>query len=319
MNVGTDPWTGEPRMTIILPVSDTTYKGVEQNDEGALQYVLNAINNNYNYSYFGGHWLGDLNMGPYVSAGAQYYQTGIWNRSLDSGINGPGSTMDEIETLFNNGRGWAIDWRRDSIPEDRYGPDAEFAYRSSRNLVHLLQSGAVEEPFTTLQAGRDTGYHLPEWEGALDWTFSAKKNNVWWWHIYHDDGGAISDPGPGGSGPPPPDRYHQRYLSYSDGHDGWYDNLPNSWDRGTDIYDILSPLGTNGTTQYDFSYPGQHMSYNGGVMTTENQDDRNYPDFASWYASGANIFILPWVSGPYPPGYHKDDPNRPIKGGDRSS
>jgi hypothetical protein len=157
----------------------------------------------------------------------------------------------------------------------------------------------VEEWFQTKQAGRDTGYFLPDWEGELNWTFDRSEQGYPWHQTFHDG---------------PPDRYHQRQKinDASDPyqpHDQWYDNLPQSWNRGTDIYDILSPGGTNNTTQYDYAYPGQNMAGSGPIQ----QSNRGYPNYDSWVAAGSNLGDLPWLAAPYSPGYHKNDPDRPEK------
>jgi hypothetical protein len=236
-----------------------------------------------------------------VTAGTQYHQIGIWNVALDSAVTGTASNIGPIETLFNQGRGWAVDWTRNSTQYPAGGPFDFLNYAQAENLVHLCQMGAVEERFQTKQAGRDTGYFLPDWEGALNWTFDRSEQGYDWHQTFHDG---------------PPDHYHQRQLTSDpldpyQPHSAWYDNLPQSWNRGTDIYDILSPDGTNNTTGYDFSYPGQNMEGSGTIE----QNDSGYPSYSDWVEAGSNLGDLPWLSGPFSPGYHKDDPNRPIKGG----
>ena len=232
--------------------------------------------------YDEGIFTGDLNQST-VNPGTQYYQLGIWNVALDSDEQGMGWNIGPIETLHNLGRGWAVDWRKET---DIYDDDsllvAHLDYRVPENLVHFNQFGAVEQWFSTKRAGRDVGRHLSSWRGELNWTYNREEQG-YEWHQPNNVGG----------------HYHQRDIGGV-----WYDNLPQSWNRGTDIYDVLSPGGTNSTTAYGFSYPGQNMSGNGPILTQHTQ-----ADLASATVPASR------VSAPYPPGYAPDDPNRPITGG----
>ncbi len=289
MNTAEDDLTGEPKMALMIPTDappDGSKKPVTQTDDGAMAYLFETIGDSVNHHYLGGIYNGDLLQGPYVTAGTQYHQIGIWNTALDSGVSGPASNIGPIESLFNQGRGWAVDWRRNTATYEEDGPFGDLNYIQAENLVHLCQMGAVEEPFSTKQAGRDRGYYLPDWEGELNWTFDRWEQGYEFHRIIQDE------------------NYHKREIEGN-----WYDNLPSSWCRGTDIYDVLSPLGTNGTTQYDFSYPGQNMSGSG----TNVQSEGDYPDYDDWVEAGSDLSILPWLTGPYPPGYHKDDPDRPVE------
>jgi hypothetical protein len=291
MNNGVDALTGETTMTLMVPSSDGSKLAVSQDDTGSMSYQFELPNDSFNGVYEDGIYSGDLYSGPIVTAGTQYHRIGIWNVALDSDVNtgGTASNIGPIETLFNQGRGWAVDWRRNSTQHDPDSPFGNLNYVQAENLVHLNQMGAVEEWFQTKRAGRDTGYHLPDWEGAINYTYDVTDQDQDW----RQTAGGI--------------HHHQRFMLDNN----WYDNLPQSWARGTDIYDILSPLGINNTTQYDFSYPGQQMEGNGTIE----QNNSGYPSFSEWVAAGSNLSDLPWVAGPYPPGYHKDDPDRPIKAG----
>jgi len=40
---------------------------------------------------------------------------------------------------------------------------------------------------------------------------------------------------------------------------GLGNGTPNTWSYTTTLADIYSPGGTNGTTQYDWAYPGQNL------------------------------------------------------------
>jgi hypothetical protein len=297
MNMGKSALTNEPAMTLMVPVAPggTTpfSQPLSQDDTGAQAYMFASPNDGVNYHYWQGIYNGDLLSGPTITAGTQYHQIGIWNVALDSAVLGTASNIGPIKALFNEGRGWAVDWKRNTTTFDPNGPMYYLNYQQAENLVHLNQMGAVEEWFQTKQAGRDTGYHLPDWEGALNWTFDVSDQGHEWHRTIKDA------------------HYHQRELTNEFGHEQWYDNLPQSWLRGTDIYDILSPGGTNNTTEYDFSYPGQQMEGDADVK----QDNLGYPTYVDWVRSGSNLSELPWLSGPYPPGYHKNDPDRPIKGG----
>ena len=303
MNVGlveTTEGVLEPAMQLMVPTSDESKDPVTQNDAGNLAYVMGVpAEQSFNHTYELGFYSGDI-QSSLVSAGAQYHRIGIWNVALDYGIDGPASDMGAIHVLFNRGRGWNVDWRRNGqstfLKEVVHYPYAE-------NLVHLNQLGAVEEWFQTKQAGRDMGWHLPGLKGELSWTSDVSDLGKEWQDI---DAGV---------------NYHKRLLLDANGGGVHYDNLPQSWHRGTDIYDILSPteeggvsgdVGTNNTTQYDFAYPGQNQSGQGSISQG---NAYWYPKFADWVEAGSDLSILPWLSAPYPPGYHKDDPDRPHRGG----
>lgn len=293
MNAGIHEVTGEPTMVLMVPNTDTTTQSVEQDDTGSLMYQYEGVNDDAPYKYHLGVYTGDLGMGPWVSAGTQWHQLGIWNTALDSDRTGMGWNIGPIQTLYNEGRGWAVDWRRNTTQHGGL-----LNYRQAENLVHLNQFGAVEERFQTKRAGRDAGYHLPDWQGALNWTYDRWEQGYEFWRYTH------GDPDNPGSGK---DMYHQKKLPNA----LWYDNLGQSWSRGTDIYDVLSPGGTNYTTEYNRSYPGQGLSGDGSVV----QDDSDLPSFGSWVTAGSDLFALPWISAPYAPGYHPEDPDRPIEGG----
>ncbi len=290
INAGVDPDTGEPIMQLMVPsdINNQMEKPVTQSDAGSLAYMFELPGDSTNRHYDAGVYNGDLYAGPTVTAGTQYHRVGIWNTSLDSGLSGPGSNIGPIEALYNKGRGWAVDWRRNTTQNIGVGFETT-NYQQAENLVHMCQAGAVEEWFQTKQAGRDTGYFLPDWEGSFNWTFDALDREQEWHRNTHALVGGV-------------DRYHQRQIETV-----WYDNLGQSWARGTDIYDVLSPGGTNFTTEYAYAYPGQNMSGSGPVE----QGSRYYPDFDEWVGNGSNLNDLPWLAGPFSPGYHKDDPDRP--------
>lgn len=287
MNTGTDPFTLEPIMQLLSPTTDETKDPITQDDRNFISYQPEAFEDGPEHTYWNGIYNGDLRRGPWTSAGMQYHRLGIWNRAIDVLQTG-GHAINEIAALYNEGRGWAVDWKRNTVA---YANSAfpELDYRSSENLVHLNHFGAVEEPFATKQAGRDSGWHLPDWQGALNWTYDRWEQG----YEYHD-----ITPGP---------NYHKRLIEGT-----YYDNLPQSWNRGTDIYDVLSPDGTNRTTAYSFAYPGQGLS--GSGTFAHNDRDLNL-DYDDWVAAGSEPFTLNRISGPYSPGYHPDDPDRPITGG----
>jgi len=271
----------------MAPSSDGSQLAVAQDDTGALTYQYEDHADDIAYTYSNGYFNGDLRKGPFVSAGMQWYQLGIWDTALDSDENGMGWNIGPIQALYNEGRGWAVDWRRNTTQNSGSPFTEHLDYRQSENLIHLCQFGAVEEPFSTKRAGRDTGNYLPDWQGELNWTYDRQEQGYDWQRVIQDA------------------NYHQYLLLNG----LYYDNLPQSWMRGTDIYDVLSPLGTNGTTQYDRAYPGQGLTGNGSVEQTVPDD---YPSYSDWVAAGSDILRLPWISAPYAPGYHKDDPNKPL-------
>ena len=304
MNVGIiedDEGNDIPAMQLMVPTSDASTLPVTQIDTGSLSYVIGVPPEQSElHTYQEGYYSGDLLSGPLVAAGAQYHRVGIWNVALDLSPLGRASDMGAIHCLFNGGRGWNVDWRRNGQGVFDREP-ARYPY--SENLVHLSQMGAVEEWFQTKQAGRDTGWHLPGKKGELSWTSDVSDLGKEWQDI---DAGAT---------------YHKRVLLDADGAPFAYPNLPQTWHRGTDIYDILTPVeqngesddvGTNNTTQFTFAYPGQQQSGGGSISQSKGW----YPKYNVWVNQWrGDLSILPWLSGPYPPGYHKDDPNRPHTGG----
>ncbi len=285
MNTEEAPFTGDPIMSLMVPVGvDGSTQGITMDDTGSLTYQntspLDALTVG---KYFEGIYTGDLNQaGGGVNTRTQYYQLGIWNVALDSDEQGQGWNIGPIQSLYNLGRGWAVDWRRDTdIYDDDSALFAHLDYRASENLVHFCQFGAVEQAFTTKKAGRDTGNPLAGWEGELNWTYNREEQGYEWQQAA---AGA---------------NYHKRKIEGI-----WYDNLPQSWDRGTDIYDVLSPGGTNNTIEYGFSYPGQNMSGKGPIGNGHLAADQ-----------ATDSVPASKVSAPYPPGYHIEDADRPIKGG----
>jgi hypothetical protein len=281
----------EPRMMLLAPTSDSTDDPIVQNDEGAVGYQHALPQDGAGASVARvGIYNGDL-QSTWIT-NRQIHMVGIWNTALDSTSTQAGWNIGPIEAIFNNGRSGVMDWKH---PIDhRFGDSFPYLnYTQHGNLVHQIKHGAVEKAFTSHETLRDTGYFLPD--GDANFTASSKKDTVngWfseWWVIN-----------------PLSIRYRQREVPFGSG--DWFDGFGQSWTRGTDIYDILSPLGTNSTTQYDYSYPGQNMV---SEHTQSNTAELEYPSFAEWTAAGSVISNLPWVSGPYPPGYHRADPDRPI-------
>ncbi|KKL03745.1 hypothetical protein LCGC14_2623040, partial [marine sediment metagenome] len=103
-------------------------------------------------------------------------------------------------------------------------------YVQNENLCHLIQFGAVEQAMSSGLPGRDTGNHY--FKGDMNFT-----------------------------GTTPEGRYPQpwEYISEASVDDLTTVNTGEHWTDNTTIADVLSPEGTNGTTQHDQCYPGQNL------------------------------------------------------------
>lgn len=233
------PLVGEPRMELIAPAgNDQTYNPCVQTDQQALSYQFALENDSLaSGKHWAGYYTGDLNEATCTNR--QMHLLGIWNKALDSDQSGKGWNIGPINALFNKGRSGVHDWKEpietafgDSFPWLNYG--------FQENLIHQIQFGAVEKAFSSNETLRDTGYFLPG--GDLNFTAGGNKPAVDGWH----------------------EQWHQLaegpHQGWRDLATGWYEGFGNSWSRGTDIYDILSPTGSNNTTQYNYAYPGQNMS-----------------------------------------------------------
>ena len=249
MNIGTDPVSGEPNdpptMALAIPSLDTSTQEVVQTDVGKMGYQMGPNESSFSV----GRWWNDAytgDLGQYTTKNMAYNQMGIWNVALDSDVTGTGWNIGPINALYNKGRGTAVDWK---------GPitttlEELFAYQNYiqyENLIHLVQFGAVERPFRELETLRDTGFFLPG--GNLNFTQDVREND--YFETWHQTNHTVHNS---------EDRFHQIQIPFESGlADDWYANFGQSWSRGTDIYDILSPTGSNGTTQYDYAYPGQNL------------------------------------------------------------
>ena len=227
-------------MGLVAPagVDGTLVNPCVQTDEFAQGYQFTLANDVLSAGkFFEGTYTGDLNE-PFMS-NKQYHMMGIWNTALDSTQQGKGWNIGPIQALFNRGRSGVHDWKQAIETVDPSSVFAYLNYNQQENLIHQIQFGAVEREFRSLETLRDTGYFLPG--GDLNFTSNHAQDGYFdTWHQTTDVGG----------------HFHQRQMPDNE----WYDGLGQSWNRGTDIYDILSPEGTNDTTQYDYAYPGQNLT-----------------------------------------------------------
>ena len=249
INAGTDPLTGQPAipptMVKMIATLDGSVNPVVQTDVGKMGYQMGLNSASASVGrWFDGAYTGDL--GQYTTKNMAYHQMGIWNVALDSDVTGTGWNIGPINALYNGGFGTAVDWK-EPITTTLNEVFAYQNYIQPENLIHLVQFGVVERPFSQLETLRDTGYFLPG--GNLNFTQDVRENEYFetWHQTDHTEHNGE-------------DRFHQIQIPFGSGQgDDWYANLGQSWSRGTDIYDILSPTGSNGTTQYDYAYPGQNL------------------------------------------------------------
>ena len=221
-----------PFMAQIVPAGvDGTLNPVEQDDLQTMGYNLavQAVDGEGAGNYENGIYAGNLRYPNCTNF--QVYQVGWWNVCLDAVNEGQGASIGSIKRLFNEGRGTEINWRENLLIETGTpgGIDASQSYWQSENLIHLIQYGAVEQPMVTGFPGRDTGNHL--FQGDMNMT-----------------GTSI--------------RFRGEDLNFNDGTspaDNSETNTNEHWTDNTTIADVLSPEGTNGTTQFDQCYPGQNM------------------------------------------------------------
>lgn len=241
-NIGTDPTSGKPTMEKVTPGgANTATNPVVQTDVGRLGYQFGSNSPGLDDGkYFDESYTGDLALSD--TQNIAYHQIGIWNVALDSDVTGIGWNVGPINRLYNGGQGTAIDWKQPS--GSAVFPFEYLNYVQNENLVHLIQFGAVERAFSSLETLRDTGHFLPG--GELNFTQDLRNNS--YFENWHQTDHTVRNG---------EDRFHQ--LEIPNGGGVWYNNLGQSWTRGADIYDILSPTGSNNTTQYDWAYPGQQM------------------------------------------------------------
>lgn len=236
-----------PEMALAIPTEpDGSNAPCVQTDVGRLGYQFGEPSASFNTGkYFDNFYTGDLNQSP--TNNMAYNQIGIWNVALDTtsnikGIKDIGGNIGPIRELYNGGKGTEIDWKQPSG-----GLTGVFAlqnYSQHENLIHLIQFGAVEKGFHSLETLRDTGYFLPG--GDLNFTQDVRENE--YFENWHQTDHTVHDG---------EDRFHQREVPINS--QNWFANLGQTWNRGTDIGDILSPTGSNNTTQYNWAHPGQNL------------------------------------------------------------
>ncbi len=247
INNGVDGITGlpndPPTMALLTPTTDNTTEPIIMNDEGRLGYQMSSSTASFTTGkYFAGAggvaaYTGDL-ANVLTIKNMQYHQLGMWNIALDSDATGQGGNIGPINALYNGGHGTEVDWKQNV--GTLTGIFAIQNYIQSENLIHLIQFGAVEKAFSSLETLRDTGYFLPN--GDMNFTQDERDNEYWRdWHLLDE-----SSP-----------NFHKVELPSGSG--DFFLQLGQSWMRGSDIYDILSPTGSNNTTQYDWAYPGQNL------------------------------------------------------------
>ncbi len=248
MNIGADPLTGglavPPIMVLVTPTSNTLTQPCIMDDSGKLGYQFCTNGASFQTGkYFSGagnprpSYTGDLAQ-TFTIKNMQYHQIGIWNVALDSTELAYGWNRGPIDNLYNSGHGTQVDWK--GPIGDSQGGFAYLNYVQHENLVHLIQFGAVEKQFSSLETLRDTGNFLPG--GELNFTQDVREND--YWETWHQLAGGAN--------------FHKVEIPFG-GSGIWYPQLGQSWTRGADIYDILSPFGCNNTTQYDWAYPGQNL------------------------------------------------------------
>ena len=245
MNNAIDPNTGlpfiPPVMGLVTPTSDGSLQPCVQTDEQTLGYQFGLGGQTLSVGkHSDGAYNGDLNQTNITNAA--YHQMGIWNVALDSNVNGPGTVIGPIDRLFNSGKGSEVDWKQPILLGIL--PFSNLNYIQNENLIHLIQFGAVEKQFSSLETLRDTGYFLPG--GDMNFTQDVRENE--YFENWHQTDHTVIDG---------EDRFHQRAVPF--GSSDWFANFGQTWSRGTDIHDILSPEGLNGTTQYDWAFPGQNL------------------------------------------------------------
>lgn len=247
LNSATHPLGGAPAMIKIEPTSvDGFEQTILMDDTDSMAYNLSAAftdgEGNIVHNVTNGQYIGDLRT-PNTNGNMQVYQLGIWNIALDrstvaGGTAGLGGLVNvglvdgnvsssAIDHLFNAGFGTTVDWRQPGPLVAGSTPIPTRLYSQNENLCHLIQFGAVEQAMSTGFPGRDTGYHV--YQGDLNFT-----------------------------GVTPEGRY-QAQFNYADPGPDTEDNTGNHYTDNTTIADILSPNGTNGTTQSDNAYPGQNL------------------------------------------------------------
>ena len=253
LNSATHPIGGAPAMQAISPTSSDPFEQeIVQDDTNTHGY---SIGDNVTDGGPGlpsirnvtdGVYSGSLRT-PTTQGDSFIHQLGIWNVALDRSTAAGSNTHlgglvdvglinagaeDEfvasspIDYLFNAGFGTLVDWRQlaplniDGLTRD---------YIQNENLCHLIQFGAVEQAMSTGFPGRDTGNHY--FKGDMNFTGTTPVGRFpAVWDYVGNDLDALSTVNTG---------------------EHWTDN--------TTIADVLSPNGTNGTTQHDQCYPGQNL------------------------------------------------------------
>ncbi len=229
-----------PYMAQLVPSgADTTLEEVMQDDNHHMGYNLSHAKTTVkNANYFVGHYTGNLRYGNINNF--QIQQLGMWNVCLDAVNEGQGASIGSIQTIFNEGHGTEIDWRKNIITTNLVGTlDTSKSYWQSENLIHLIQFGAVERDLRDGDGGfaaRDTGNHL--FRGDMNMTGTSiryiSSQTINWL--------------PGTKSP----------------NDMGLTNTGEHFTDNTTIADFLSPDGANGTTQFDQCYPGQNLTGGSG-------------------------------------------------------
>ncbi len=225
-----------PYMAQLVPSGvDGSLQPLLQDDLQTMAYNLGQSRSDAdNFNYRLGIYNGNLRYAP--CSNFQIHQMGWWNVCLDSVSEGQGSTIGPIKTLFDEGRS-TLDWRINTIVRNPNNAiDPEKSYWQSENLIHFIQYGAVEQPMSTGFPGRDTGN--PLFQGDMNMTGTSVR--------YRDD--QTEGWLPGNQSP--------EDLGFTNTNAHYTDN--------TTIADVLSPDGTNGTTQFDQAYPGQNLTGGSG-------------------------------------------------------
>ena len=231
LNSATNPAGGAPAMLKIPPSGTDPFEDkIEQDDSTTMGYSIGDLADDGGpgpttiRNMLNGQYTGSFRVPTFNNFG-QYHQIGIWNIALDRLGNGGLDDVGLVDGIVQNS---AID----RLFNSGFGTLVNWkrpngTYIQNENLVHLIQFGAVEQAMSTGFPGRDTGYHL--YKGDLNFT-----------------------------GVTPVGRFPETFKYVSPG-PADVTNTGDHYTDNTSIADILSPKGTNGTTEFDKCHPGQNL------------------------------------------------------------
>lgn len=229
---------GNPTMEFVASTFANPFDGViEQDDTNTHGYSLgdNVTDGGpglpSNRNVVDGIYAGNLRL-PTTQGPSFLHQLGIWNVALDRSTSA-GNNLG-LGGLIPVGLSGVNASPIDILFNGGFGTLIDWKerhgnYIQNENLCHLIQFGAVEQPMESGYPGRDTGNHY--FTGDMNFTGVEPEGRFKQPFIY------------------PENSVNPRVVTQNGNH--WTDN--------TTISDILSPEGTNGTTQHDQCYPGQNL------------------------------------------------------------